>query len=240
MIAQAGPVHDRNLIVLSAGRSGSSLLVNYLNSNRQIHCHGELLNPEHEIYGTVAGKTRQELILHVASFFQPRAETYVGAKFMTHQFDELDLSLRDILDVLQRPRVLALYRRNLLDTYVSLRIAEQTNVWYSAHAVNHEAVTLDLGDFYAFAAVQRRRWRDCMQEVAGLCAFVCCAYEDLVSDSAAVMNRVFAFLELPSTPVNSESVRQNPGNLQRKIANYAAIPAREMAQAEAASLQSLA
>jgi len=63
-------MQDQNLIVLSAGRSGSSLLVNYLNSNRQIYCHGEVLNSGHKIYGTTEGKTREELIRHVASFFQ--------------------------------------------------------------------------------------------------------------------------------------------------------------------------
>ena len=124
--------HDRNLVVLSAGRSGSGLLVNYLDSNRKIHCHGEVLNSGHEIYGNVEGKTKQELIQHVASFFHAHSASYVGEKFLTNQFDELEISLKDVLEVLNGPHVIVLFRRSWLETYVSLRIAEQTGIWYSS------------------------------------------------------------------------------------------------------------
>jgi LPS sulfotransferase NodH len=224
-------MQDRNLIVLSAGRSGSSLLVNYLNCNRQIHCHGEVLNSGHEIYGTTEGKTREELIGHVAFFFQKRETTYVGAKFLTHQFGELDITVSDVLEVLRRPKVIALYRRSLLETYVSLLIAEETDTWYSSNVINKVSVTLNLPQFQEFAKVQRRRWQDSMREVARLCSFVCVSYEELINDQAITMNRVFSFLDVPSADVRSESVKQNPGTLRDKIANYDSLPVGELTAA---------
>jgi LPS sulfotransferase NodH len=233
-------LHDRNLIVLSAGRSGSSLLVNYLNSNRQIHCHGEVLNSKHEIYGTTESKTREELIRHVASFFQNRDATYVGAKFLTHQFDELDITISDVLEVLRRPKVIALYRRSLLETYVSLLIAQETDTWYSTDVVNNVSVTLDLPQFQDFAKVQRRRWEDSMREVSRLCSFICVSYEDLVSNRSSTCDKVFAFLDIPSTTVHSESVKQNPGQLTGKISNYYSLPTAEMQAAATECLEPMA
>lgn len=231
-------MHDRNLIVLSAGRSGSSLLVNYLNSNRQIHCHGEVLNSGHEIYGTTEGKTRKELIRHVASFFQKRDATYVGAKFLTHQFDELEITVSDVLEVLRRPKVIALYRRSLLETYVSLLIAQETDTWYSTDVINNISVTLDLARFHEFAEVQRQRWQNSMREVSRLCSFVCVSYEDLISNRRASSDRIFAFLDIPSTTVHSESLRQNPGTLKSKISNYDSLPPAELTAAASACIGS--
>lgn len=230
-------MHGRNLIVLSAGRSGSSLLVNYLNSNRQIHCHGEILNSGHEIYGTIEGKTREELIRHVASFFKKQDATYVGAKFLTHQFDELDITVSDVLEVLRRPKVIALYRRSLLETYVSLLIAEQTDTWYSSGVINNVSVILDLPQFHEFAEVQRRRWEDSMREVSRLCSSICISYEELVNDPAITMNRVFSFLDVPSADVHSESVKQNPRDLSTKISNYDSLPRAEITAAATTCLE---
>lgn len=230
-------MHDRNLIVLSAGRSGSSLLVNYLNSNRQIHCHGEVLNSGHKIYGTTEGKKREELIRHVASFFQKRDVIYVGAKFLTHQFDELDITISDVLEVLRRPKVIVLYRRSLLETYVSLMIAQETDTWYSTDVINNVSVTLDLAQFHEFAEVQRRRWEDSMREVSKLCSFAYVSYEELVSSPGATVDGIFSFLNIPPATIHSESIKQNPGSLRRKISNYDSLPAIELKVAASAYLE---
>jgi LPS sulfotransferase NodH len=230
----SGPIlarHQRNLMVLSSGRSGSSLLVNYLNCNRQIHCHGEILNSAHEIYGKVEGMNRAELLRHVVSFFDVGEAAYVGAKFLNHQFEELDLSLAEVLEVLRRPKVIVLYRRGLLETYLSLLIAEKTDLWYSTQAINRTAVPVNLADFAAFAGEQRRRWQDSMAAVCRLCPFICVAYEHLVANPAAAMAEVFRFLELPAVPVCSESLKQNPSDLRSKISNIEELPAAALAAA---------
>jgi len=229
--------HDPNLIVVSAGRSGSSLLVNYLNSNRQIHCHGEILNSGHKIYGTVEGKTREQLLRHVASFFGTGDAYYMGAKFLTHQFEELDLPLSAVLETLGRPRVIVLYRRSLLETYLSLLIAEQTGLWYSTGTIEQASVSLDIGRFKAFAAVQRRRWHQAIDDISALCPFLSASYEELTGDCRAVMNRIFSFLEITPVIVHSESVKQNPGDLMNKISNASLLPVPDLEAAAALTLE---
>jgi len=236
----SGPIlagNERNLIVVSAGRSGSSLLVNYLNCNRQIHCHGEILNSAHKIYGTVEGKTPEEVLRHVASFFSAGDTCYMGAKFLTHQFEELDLPLPAVLETLRRPKVIVLYRRSLLETYLSLLIAEQTGLWYSTGMTGHASVKLDIEQFKVFAAVQRRRWQRAMEDISRLCPFLCTSYEEVTRNCTAAMNRIFSFIEITPVMVYSESVKQNPGSLMDKISNASLLRPEDLEAAATLALE---
>jgi LPS sulfotransferase NodH len=212
-------LHHGRVIVLSSGRSGSSLLVNYLNSNRCIHCHGEILGSEHG-YGNVEGKSTTELQAHVVSFFRKQSTAYVGAKFLTHQFEELKITIDDVLEVLREPKVLLLYRSNLLETYVSLLIAQENNIWYSSHTVNHISVPVNQRQFLDYVSVQRRRWQRCLESICGRVPLFYLTYEQLVEAPRESMDRVFAFLDVPPTPIYTKSVKQNPRSLREKVSNY--------------------
>jgi LPS sulfotransferase NodH len=214
-------LHGR-VIVLSSGRSGSGLLVNYLNSNRHIHCHGEILSSEHG-YGNVDGKSTTALRAHVVSFFRKQSTAYVGAKFLTHQFEELKITLEDVLEVLREPKVLLLYRSNLLETYVSLLIAQENNLWYSADAVNDISVPVNPQEFLDYVSVQRRRWQRCLESICGRVPLFYLTYEELVAAPRERMEQAFAFLDVPSAPIYTKSVKQNPRSLREKVSNYDAL-----------------
>jgi LPS sulfotransferase NodH len=212
-------LHPGRVIVLSSGRSGSSLLVNYLNSNRYIDCHGEILSSEH-CYGNLEGKSTTELRAHVVSFFRRRSTAYVGAKFLTHQFEELKITIEDVLEVLREPKVLLLYRSNLLETYVSLLIAQENNIWYSSDTVNHISVPVNQQEFLDYVSVQRSRWRRCLQSICGRAPLFYMTYEELVEAPRESMDRAFAFLDVPPAPIYTKSVKQNPQSFREKVSNY--------------------
>ncbi len=44
-------IRSNNFIVLSAVRSGTTMMVEYLNCSPQVRCHGEILGPGHYHYG---------------------------------------------------------------------------------------------------------------------------------------------------------------------------------------------
>ena len=57
-------------------------------------------------------------------------------------------------------------------------------------------------------------------------AYLVLAYEDLASNAQAVFDKlVFPFLNKPSTPVRSRSVKQNTQPLRKVIENYKEIEA---------------
>jgi LPS sulfotransferase NodH len=223
------PADRRNLLILSAGRSGSTLLVNYLNSHPRIYCRGEILNSGTKIYGCLEGKSRERLLLHIRSYYRQRRGQYVGAKFHTHQFDELALPLRDVVEALHQPKVIVLYRENLLETYVSLQIARGNNLWCSDSVVNHEAIRVDWHDFLRYAAHERARWENCLAAVVGSCATHTLTFEEMVGDPQKALDGVFAFLGLPTCPVTTRTIRQNPQPLSDKIVNYAELPINDFA-----------
>jgi LPS sulfotransferase NodH len=212
-------LHHGRVIIISSGRSGSSLLVNYLNSSRNVHCHGEILSSEHG-YGKVEGKSTAELRAHVVSFFGKRATAYVGAKFLTHQFEELKITIEDVLEVLREPKVLLLYRSKLLETYVSLLIAQENNIWYSSDRVNRISVPVSKREFLDYVSVQRRRWQRCLEGICGRVPLFCMTYEELVEAPRETMDQVFAFLDVPPAPIYTKSVKQNPQSLREKVSNY--------------------
>lgn len=215
-----------NFLVLSSARSGSSLFANYLNSHHDVRCWGEILNFESGINPEVHTLSPPDLKSFVKSVFSCDAGKLVGAKIHTHQLYELPISLSALLECTVRPRVIVLYREAILDTYVSLQIALQNNVWYTTDAVNADTVFVDWKHFQTYSGRERNRWAECLQIVKTCaCASLMVSFERLVANTQPVMDEVFQFLGIPSVAVETESLRQNPRALEEKVSNWGDLPA---------------
>lgn len=211
---------QRNFLILSAARSGTTLLVDYLNCHERIRCRGEILNADYACYGNPKRMSRERLKLHVEAMFARRANTSVGAKVLTYQLDELPLKLSDLLDVLNNPMVIVLYRESLVEQYVSLKTAERNKVWHSARHVSQERIRLDPVDFVAFAQRERRMWRENLAALSNTPVHFL-TYELLAGSTATAMRGVFSFLGLDACPVQSPLVKLNPGPLSGRLVNHA-------------------
>ena len=148
---------------------------------------------------------------------------YTGFKLFYEQLEYCNLPLEDVLDGLYSPPVIVLYRENLLETYVSLEIAVQTNFWYSREKVNNCSVKVDWNMFYLYAEREKRRWKEAMTALRGVKKVVI-SYDELTgSQQDKTVHKLFAFLNLMSDqdqPVVVKSVRQNPLQLEKKVVNY--------------------
>ncbi len=214
---------DRStFLVVSAGRSGSTLLVNLLNCHPDVTCHGEILNPEQSGYPGIERDDCDRIILHVRSVFESLQCPRTGAKIHISQLEELSLPLDRLTNVLRQPRIVLLYRRNLLATYVSLLIAQRNGRWYSRGLVNRVAVRIDWERFLEYAVTERRRWQAVLGQRSTPVHVL--TYEQLRGGLQKHMDRVFGFLGLPTHPVRASSVRQNPWPLSRKIVNFDDLP----------------
>src|SRR4051812_31853619 len=96
-----------NFLVLGGARCGTTLLVDHLNCHDQIHCQGEILSEDQPEYGRPFAMQRDELRQHVASYFGVPSETLSGAKILTYQLDQLSIKMRDLMQLLERPLVVA-------------------------------------------------------------------------------------------------------------------------------------
>lgn len=223
------PYFNKSFLILSSGRSGSTLLVQYLNYHPSIQCHGELLNRE-DLEGSHLGRgtdsqTLTNYILAKLVPFKPWLP-YTGFKLFNEQLEYCDISLKTILDSLQAPPIIILYRENLLETFVSLKIAQYNDIWFSESIVNSCSVEVDWDDLLEYCERERRRWRGSLKAVPASCKMTFVSFEEMIENQNQVACKLFRFLGVGDLCVFATSKRQNPQPLERKVSNYTYILSR--------------
>jgi len=218
----SGWVGSGNFLILSAARSGTTLLVDYLNCHTRIRCRGEILNSDWGCYGNPRGMGTDRLRLQVEAFFVKRPGLLAGAKILTYQLEELHIKLPSVVEILHEPSVIVLYREETLEQFASLKMAERDRVWHSNKPVKNEPMWLDPAMFVAFAERERRMWRENIASLDGLRVHYV-SYEQLTRDTDKTMRHVFEFLGLKNCRVDSPLVKLNPQPLSRRLINYQAF-----------------
>lgn len=218
------PFMNRSFVVLSSGRSGSTLLTQLLNCHNEISCRGELLNREELHKHGLEINDKKCLINYILAKLLPAKFwfRYTGFKIFNEQLEFCKLSLQQLLCSLYHPPVIVLYRENLLETFVSLKIAFQNDVWYSENLINQCSIEVDWDEFEQYVETERMRWREsmfCLVSVRKI--FV--SFEELTTKQSKVMSSVFSFLKVEDCSVTAASKRQNPLALEKKVINYHSI-----------------
>jgi hypothetical protein len=218
--SRTGAWGRRTIVVLSSYRFGSSLMMNYLHNQPNIRRRGEILNPDESVYGNFRKASVGRVIMHIkAMCFAPRGRMTM-VKLMDSQLEDHGLVLDDIIAALDRPYIVAVYRRDLLSAYVSLRIAEANGIWYSTELVNNESISIEIGALKNYVSSTRQRWTHSAVRMRAYDRAVVVAYEDMSEHPERIMNNVFDVLQLPHRGTVTETVRQNPAPPHEKIKNY--------------------
>jgi LPS sulfotransferase NodH len=207
-------------LLATRGRSGSHMLQTALQQHPQLQCHGELFNPKQTpdkrrwARGTLPAVYVQRLLTEA-----PEGIRRVG--FIGH-YQQVRRDTR-ILPALRqaKPHVIILYRKNMLAQYVSHVIARRTRRWTTTAPAptTQKVIVTPAGAFGYFRENRRwieddkRAWRQYPQLVV--------TYEDLLQHWDDVMQRIFAFLEVPPQPVAPVTCRQEHRRLSEIITNYA-------------------
>ncbi len=221
-------------IIVSRGRSGTSLLRSLLNDHPQVVTFGEIFRK----YGAI-GWDRSD---HQATLSQlhlietdPVAflETYLFRKYSTRitavgfklfyyharnpEWEPVWHYLREQPDI----RIIHLRRENVLATHLSLRRAFLTGKWSnnSGQAEYVPPLTLSYEEcLEAFTKTQE--WEEWTEHFfAGQQKLNIC-YEALSQDYESEMKRVQAFLGLDYHPTHPRLYKQNRQSLAGSIANY--------------------
>lgn len=213
---------QQNFVVLSSGRSGSTLLTQLLDSHPQIMCKRELLNRDELWEYKLLRADEQTLCTYVSASLFPKSLrlSYTGFKLFNEQLEFCKLSLCKLLRDLWSPSLIILYRKDLLETYVSLQIAFQQDVWVSLKEVNQCSIEVDWDHFQQYASTERLRWRKSLN-AAKYSRKVFLSFEELIEQREIAMNKIFTYLNLsPCNQFIVKSGRQNPLPLSQKISNY--------------------
>jgi LPS sulfotransferase NodH len=141
---------------------------------------------------------------------------------MTFHLDELPIKLVDLLELLNQPKVIVLYRANILEQFISLCLATKTGNWHLKKPKAARPIWIDPDECQAFVDRERRMWHESMTALAGQDAHVL-SYEYLTARPDAAMNDVFRFLGVEPEIVRTRWVRTNPKPAWLKVTNYAQL-----------------
>ena len=212
------------LLVVGAGRSGTSLLTSYLHSLPDVSMRGEVLNPRtpQGRKATHRGAARR----HIRVSLNSQPGLVGGVKITLQQLRLHGLTTRDLFDLFPNPKFLVIYRRSLAEQYVSHQIARRTGSWQltTAAARPKEVVRVNPNDFVRFCAEIREgyEWFLTHQFVRDRALVV--RYEELVEDSDTLFREgICPFLRIEHHPVSTGFRRQNPYPLREKVENFAQV-----------------
>jgi LPS sulfotransferase NodH len=129
------------------------------------------------------------------------------------------------MDVLHQPKVIVLYRANILEQYISLSMASKTGIWHLKKPREVRPIWIDPEECQKFVERERRMWHETMSVLAGRDAHVM-SYEYLAERPDEAMKEVFGYLGVEPEAVRTRWVPTNPKPAWLKVTNYAQLVAR--------------
>ncbi|TGD72480.1 hypothetical protein E4634_13175 [Mangrovimicrobium sediminis] len=222
----------RYACILAGMRTGSNLLQSYLNQCPGIVCLGELFNPvfvgvdrpdmEEGGFGGYRRDDVQARDRDRIAFFNRLLAEAGNRELVFRLFDGHGAwAWRRVMRNRQARKVVL--TRDPLEAYVSLELARATRQWVLLDSADRKVTQIEFNpvDYLAFAQERATYYSNiCGRLEASGQAFVRIDYAEL--DDLEAVNRVIDFIcpgqalsALPDT-----LVRQNPGTLAAKIANY--------------------
>ena len=227
-------------VIVGIARTGSAVLLDLLNSNRQVLAFGELFRTPEAIGWDIrpfGGSYDRRFLPKYRTdprafiddvVFGPRPPVVraVGFKLFYYHAQEApfsDVWTRIVGD--RNMRIIHLMRRNILAQFASLKLAHQTQVWSATRktAARTEPIRLTPEECRRHFEHVRHYEREC-DALFGDHQKLSIYYEDLVRTKEAEMMRVLDFLRVRAEPgSNTKLVRQRTVPLSKAIANFSEL-----------------
>jgi len=230
-----------DFIILSSQRSGSTFLLSLLSSHNRTDTYGELFQSfgrnhqssddflnsythfrtKYILNRIISILARRQLInKFLNGIYKDKGHSKsTGFKLMYNHIEWYPEILEYIFK--NNIRIIHLIRGNTLKKYISLLIANKTNIFVSRNPVETKRITVpvdnlisDLRDEEDTVESFRLRLKD-----YPLCLEV--NYEDLTKDLESVSGKILEFLELDTEQkLSAKPVKLNPDTLEKIIENY--------------------
>lgn len=209
----------KKFVIFAQGRTGSTLLIDLLDSHPQIHCDGEILDTRRRFL--------LRFFLEAKSGRWRRKKTYGFSVRIKHIVD--NQKIRDagsFLADLYRGgwNIIYLKRRNILRQTVSVFVVKYRNKWerFLSDPPERVAIRIDCKEFLRRMKIRERSLKDEEKALAGL-PHLALVYEDHLLKSEhhqLTLDGIFEWLGVPSAPVGTNLVKITPEKLSDFIENY--------------------
>ncbi len=216
----SGHTAYRRFVIICHQRTGSNLLVSLLDAHPDIECHGEL-------FRLLGGRSVRQID---RLYFNAKPKTIRAAgfkMFYDHPHDGDPAELLKRVDEMDRPLIIHLTRDDTIRALVSLKIAQQTGVWFvrltdEKPTSAEKKITLtkeEIEVFFKKVKEQRAHIQDHFQQAD----YLHITYEAFVQDPASCVKQIFERLEVRDVPVTPRHQKINPEPLEELIVNYAQL-----------------
>ncbi|RWS06868.1 uncharacterized protein B4U79_00388, partial [Dinothrombium tinctorium] len=204
-----------SFLILASPRSGSTLLTNFLKSSYEIDVAGELLNSNNSIEEHPLNYLKRE--------WRKMTKKMKGFKLFPEQLVERNIRFDDLINTLDVKTVVVIWRKNILEQFVSLEIAEKTGVWHTFDSpTTTEKIILNEDKLQDYVSIQKQYWRMIAEQWPLRVAPVFVNYEDLIQNTSSELKRIFDALlcEFDGEVPPAYSAKQNPAPLCEKVINW--------------------
>jgi LPS sulfotransferase NodH len=217
----------RPFFVIASARTGSNLLMDYLNQIPDVHCLSEILNWR----SPIAPSPRTSpagAIHHIRRSLQSVRTAHRGCKLFFSHLNDFGLAVRDLEIAFPGASYIVLYREALAEQFVSLEIARHTDQWLLLPGEKRKqlSVTVDPGALRDFCHATRRDYQQLLSHTAIHHRGSLLSYEELIEDPAQSMREhVCSLLGVRPVDPKAALIKQNPEPLATRVANYSSVGA---------------
>jgi len=213
--------------ILCAHRTGSHHFIDYINSSPGASFGYEIFGP-YQPYGLGRWKvSKKTAFRHVRHFLNWCRQPVCGVKIFFSHLQRMRISLDDLLKEFPEARWVVLYRKDILAQYLSYEIASQSHQWFrlkTSEPPQSLSIVFDPEKALIYRDRVKSWYRGAMNSKDLCDRAIWLSYEELVRDPQKLFDdKVFPFLKLPSSPVQTCFIKQNGGPVSEKIANYTEV-----------------
>jgi LPS sulfotransferase NodH len=216
------------LFVIATCRSGSNLLLSYLNQQQEVKVLGEVLCHLVPIGPRQACLPPQQAMRHIRLNLQGEKKPIRGCKLMLYQLANCQLGLNDLHAAYPDAKYIILYRESLAEQYVSHQLAiatrqfllrpgeerRQTELVIKPTALREYCDSIRRG----YCEVLNHRWLEGRS--------VLLSYEELIDDPQHwLREQICPLLGTPFIAPETKLCKQNTKSLAQLVTNYRDIAA---------------
>lgn len=213
------------IFIIAMRRTGTHLLLSYLNSIPNVFFATEILNRD-AFYGLrqrfISKKAALKHILYSIYYCQSRL---CGAKLIRIHMENHKLSLTDLIKLFPNAKFIVLYRKIVLEQYLSLKIAENTDTWGLTKDFKLPlSIHIDRNELAAYYASTKKYYEELIKDPCLKGRSILLSYEELANEAQTTFDkRIFPFLGLSSFPVSSQVMKQTTKKPREIVENYEEI-----------------
>lgn len=217
------------IIILGAERTGSTLLGDYLSSLKPITYHGEVLNSS--IYPWLKLIEQQKWLARQIGLLklQYRLRCHAGwdaAKVILSQMQAFNIQPTHLIHHFPGAKFIVIYRRSLLDVYVSLIIAKKTKQWFSRSRSNQDdlKIKIDIDHMLKHFEKVKAQYSNLLAHQTLMEQTILIDYAEIADEPQTVFrSKICPFIGIQYQAVYARLKKQQQHELSDIIVNFADV-----------------